>query len=243
MDECLLAEDACAGDATDPFCRMRRTALDLCALMPPPATGSGGGGSSDGDGDGDHECGDDEIGGGSEECEACGDGEVPRNGECVACEWGESLSERGRCRCDAESLDALARLTMGNIPDVPWETGGTFVCIGAGPSVSANTISTEHEEEKCILDSPGNWAVGKVAVAHSHPVFAWERDKGKMCAGKRLQTVRDVLTANAKGMNHSGADISYARSTGLPSYLSDSLRYLLVYRKNAEGTWEEDAVP
>ena len=191
----------------------------------------------------DHECGDDEIGGGSEECEPCGDGEVPNpdGTACVSCDWGEMPLGPGTCRCDAESLDALANSTMRNIPPEPWERGGSFVCIGADPSVSNVTSSTEHETEKCVLeDEPP--PIGAVAVTHSHPVFDWPDDEGKTCGGKVLETEFDVLSENVKGMGHSPDDMKYARFFGVPSYLSDSARVLLVYRKNANGTWEEKKV-
>ena len=44
----------------------------------------------------DHECGDDEIGGGSEECQACGDGEVP-NEDGTACRVCPDGEHEGQC--------------------------------------------------------------------------------------------------------------------------------------------------
>ncbi len=60
---------------------------------------------------------------------------------------------------------------------------------------------------------------------------------------KILETQGDVLTDNSKNMGHSQADMHYAKSVGLPSYLSDSYRVLYVYGKNAEGAWVEEKVP
>ena len=262
FDECLELKMCVAipesGGIDD--CPAERSAFAACEAGSGggPGGGSGGGGGvvivpacpggqhyhAGGGCHGDHECGDDEIGGGSEECEPCGEGQVPNEDgtACVPCDWGESLFVPGQCQCGAESLDAFARQNMGNIPDEPWETAGTFVCPGS-PAWGSTKISTEHKTDKCRLDNPANWTVGKAAVAHSHPVFAWDRDKGRMCMGERLKNLEDVLEANGKGLGHSGADMNYAKLYDITSYLSDSARNLLVYRKNIDGTWEETPVP
>ena len=217
-------------------------------VVPPPACPPGQHLTEGGQCQADHECGDDEIGGGSEECEPCGEGEVPNEEKtaCVAvveCDWGEHPFEPGRCRCDDKSLDALAKQTMGNIPDEPWERGGWFQCIGLSPGVSSKTYSTEHETERCNFEHPVNDGIGKAAGTHTHPIFVWDRDEGLTCNGKIIESKGDVLRENSKGLGHSYTDILHAEAWGLPSYLSDSSRQLLVYRENAEGEWEEVPVP
>ena len=124
-----------------------------------------------------------------------------------------------------------------------WEVAGTLLCIGENPSVSRKTISTEHETEKCILDHPHGWGIGAAADTHTHPVFDWPRDYGRMCAGEIMTTERDVLINNVKGMGHSAPDKTYAKWFDRPSYLSDSVRHLYVFRKDANGEWNEELVP
>ena len=63
------------------------------------------------------------------------------------------------------------------------------------------------------------------------------------CGGNIIETMGDVLLENTRGLGHSYTDMMHAESWGIPSYLSDSSRQLLVYRKNAEGEWEEVPVP
>ncbi len=238
------------------FCDSEYARLLQCAtqtpvlppiFVPPPGVCPAGQHLNEGECEEDPECGDDEIAGEDGTCSECGEGEVPGDSgeKCVKCDWGESQFKPGQCVCDAGSLDALASQEMGNIPDDPWEVAGTFECPPGAetPSVHKKTISTEHEKEKCILDLPEDWALAKVAVAHSHPVFAWPRDENKICMRKPLQTELQVFNQNSKNMGHSQADMHYAKSVGLPSYLSDSYRVLYVYGKDAEGAWVEEKMP
>ena len=66
----------------------------IVIVLPPPACPAGQHPDGNGGCVADYVCGDDEIGGGSEECEECGAGQVPNpdGTACVTCDYGESGS-------------------------------------------------------------------------------------------------------------------------------------------------------
>ena len=148
---------------------------------PPPACPAGQHLTEGGQCHADHECGDDEIGGGSEECEECGEGKVPNEDRtaCVACDWGESLSNPGRCICDQASVDALFRSQMGGLGPEPFEQAERYQCLVNEPVVRA-PLSTKELEDKCYIKLPKNYAsvLGTLAIGHSHPKFEWDEHEG-----------------------------------------------------------------
>ena len=233
MTECLLAEDACAGGESTPLCRMRRAALDLCALTPPPDSGGGGGG-------GGGECGDDEIGGGSEECEACGEGEVPNEDgtACETCEHGEF--EAGECAslCSNSALDSAASWSLRGIPREPWEQLESYTCDSGGHMHIEWLGSSQHDRDVCEVEADGS--VASSAYGHSHPHFVWPRDRGVFCHDFVIRRSKDVTDWNCKhGAKFGGPDKSGAKTRQKPIYLIVPEREQVeVYRKTgATGFW------
>ena len=141
-----------------------------------PAFAEGGGCHAD------HECGDDEIGGGDEDCEPCGDGEVPNEdgSACVTCEHGEHALNPGTCACNQESVDDLAIDQLQKVPKNAWEHFEKYHCAGGlDPAVGFRTYSTEGQEDVCSLDARPeimSWAISSIAVGHSHPYFDPDAD-------------------------------------------------------------------
>ena len=110
-------------------CQTQETNLRLCESSPPPyvppvvivvppPTCPAGQHLDEGECQADHECGDDETGGGAEECEACGDGEIPNpdGTACETCEHGESSP--GSCAadpCGKAAVQDMVRLLLGSV--------------------------------------------------------------------------------------------------------------------------------
>lgn len=112
LDECLELKWCVAIPENDGIadCLSERLALAACEADPGGGSGGGSGGGvviipgcpggqhyhASGGCHADHECGDDEIGGGSEECQACGDGEAP-NEDGTACRVCPDGEHEGQC--------------------------------------------------------------------------------------------------------------------------------------------------
>ena len=195
-----------------------------------------------------NECGDDEIGGGDEECTKCGPGKVP-NGDgtaCVACDWGESSQEPGSCICDDESVDAIAA-GLRYIPQNPWEEAEKYLCMGAAPSVSPSTRSTKGQEDVCATNMKPNWIVGSLAVGHSHPYFDpvldYSGDKSVKCGPVVIDSGQAAIAANYHLSVLSTVDKSLAEKLTIPVYLVVPHRTeVIVYRQDAAGEWREEIV-
>ena len=181
---------------------------------PPPACPAGQHLTEGGQCHADHECGDDEIGGGSEECEPCGEGKVPDSAgsACVACPHGETFSGECDHACDITPMENAAANALRGIPRRPYEDGTAFYCqadsLGTAPwvrspSTNACTISiTMPYQNSCwtgtTLSQPCN-----LASLHTHPYFT-KADQGTICH-------RLPMTENyAKDMNNSGMEFSPA---------------------------------
>ncbi|MDE0659459.1 MAG: hypothetical protein OXI79_07385 [Gammaproteobacteria bacterium] len=259
LDECLELKWCVAIPENDGIadCLSERWALAACEADPGGGPGGGGGViivptcpggqhyHAGGGCHGDHECGDDEIGGGSEECEPCTDGEVPNEDKtaCVSCEWGESPFEPGRCRCDAESLDALAT-QLRYISKTPWEEAEKYKCGSADPSVSG-TRSTKGQADVCNIDLSWGETIGVVGLGHSHPYFDPNLDYAGgvsfKCGAKVIDSGSDALIANDYLWDFSGGDTNTAHNLGVPVYLVVPHRtQVKVYRPDTgeEIIWE-----
>ena len=115
---------SCLYEGEEIDCIQERALLESCAappiiIIPPPSN---------------YECGDDEIGGGSEECEKCGPGEVPNEDgtACEECEHGEFKAGECASLCSNAELDSAAAVSLGGIPREPWERLEAYTCDSAG---------------------------------------------------------------------------------------------------------------
>ena len=205
--------------------------------------GIGGGGGA---GIGNYKCGDDEIGGGSEECTKCGPGEVPNEAgtECVACEHGEF--EAGECAslCSNAELDSAAALSLGGIPREPWERLESYTCDSAGHMHIKWLGSSQNAREVCRIEIT-NAPKASSAYGHSHPFFVWDRDKGIVCDGTPFRTEKEIDDWNkddGDGAKFSPGDKRNAKSVGKPMYLVVPKRdKVKVYRKTGRtGFWGGD---
>lgn len=194
----------------------------------------------------DHECGDDEIGGGDEDCEACPDGEVPNEDgtECVSCEHGESSP--GVCAtaaCSNDSLDNAAWWSLTSIPRDPWEELEAYICDANG-NVEVPTWlgSTQGARDVCRLEGSGS--AESSAYGHSHPYFEYPRDRLVYCLGVQLRTsnaIRDWNKDDGDGSKFGSGDKKTAKKVGKPMYLVVPKRNKVkVYRKVGTGFFGGD---
>ena len=260
VPDCLLAEDACAGGEGSISCRMRRAALDLCGLVPPPSEGPPtappgtappptppGDGDGDGDGDGsESDCGDDEIGGGSEECQECGEGEAPSadGTACETCEYGESVPGTCDPPCFRGANNKAAIKALKRYPDKePFERGVSHYCHDYKVHAYA-WMSTEDDDDPCqgtvslsYNDKKSCWIGGdkqtgcNLSIAHTHPWFT-EDDFEVMCLGKEVEDKWRAYDLNVGGMNFSQTDKDTLHKWSLNGQLSVSNRSCItMYRR------------
>ena len=192
----------------------------------------------------DHECGNDEIGGGSEECEPCGNGKVPNEAgtTCVTCEHGESGSSSGVCAalCSNDELDSAAALSLMGILRNPWEELESYTCEAYGHMRVEWLGSSEGAVDVCRFKGSG--PPGSSAYGHSHPYFEYPRDRFVVCRNYRLWT-RDAIDEwnEELGTIMSSDDKKIARRVDKPMYLVVPERDLVkVYRKVGQGPWGGD---
>ena len=196
----------------------------------------------------DHECGDDEIGGGDEDCEACPDGEVPNEDgtACVTCEHAELPMTPGTCACDSPSVDDHAIEWLKDIPREAWEEYESYVCAGnVGPGEGPFTHSTNGQQDVCSVDMTLDVVAAltiSIAVAHSHPYFDpkadYSGDNAVQCASTTITSGQKADVFNhVIGRQFSDADMSWS----LPTYLVVPLRdEVKVYRPDTnseESIW------
>ena len=136
----------------------------------------------------DHVCGDDEIGGGSAECQECGAGQVPNpeGTACVTCPFGESGSG-GLCNADPCSLDAtdfaaVSELWSHNKRE-PFERGLGLVCENDMIQHTTGSWVVSPPGNACTIDikypptNPSCWSGHSrpdpcnLASVHTHPYF------------------------------------------------------------------------
>lgn len=201
----------------------------------------------------DHVCGKDQIGGGDEDCEACPDGEVPKEDgtECVACDHGESSP--GVCAtaaCSNDSLDNAAWWSLTSIPRDPWEELEAYICDANG-NVGVPTWlgRSQGARDVCRLERSG--PANSAAYGHSHPYFEYPRDRWVVCDGEQLRTRNNIDDWNkddGDGSKFGSGDKSTAKAVGKPMYLVVPKRdKVKVYRKVGTGffggdIWDEEEV-
>ena len=198
----------------------------------------------------DHECRDDEIGGGSEDCTKCGEGEVP-NGDgtaCVACDWGETtpgVCNREPCqRSDADAAANSALSGSGIMKKEAQERGQIIYCENGQVKHGAWAISGS---DKCRVypGSPhgrsclagGSKRTGcNLTAAHSHPYFIFDRDENLRCGDSRITSPAVADELNRINMVFTSLDIATltARQTDGHLLVSDRSailpwRYLAVF--------------
>ena len=195
---------------------------------------------------------DDEIGGGSEECEGCGEGEAPNEDgtACLTCEHGERLDRPGQCighPCDRYGTDLAAYNQLKDIGREPKERltflsckNNTVVIDQWRETTDANacgfdaTYMYPPEPRACWVAGPNARTQGcNLSFVHTHPWFEWPKHKGTNCGGDIINTVADVNDWNSGGMDFSAADKGYANTHSLEAHLGVSDRSCVkVYRRH-----------
>ena len=240
-------------------CASESSAYESCRRLPPPIGPGNPGGiiirppscppgqhlTEGGQCHADHECGDDEIGGGSEECEPCGEGKVPNDDRtaCLSCEWGELPGEPGRCSCDYAAVDLVAKPSLLAVPQNPWEHVEQYQCSVGHVIVGTSTLSSANEDDVCVWEFPEDYLESTaVAFGHSHPHFHWQNDEGTLCDGTRL-SAGEILNMTSTNYKFSDYDRRLAERWNLPLYLvSTSWGRVSVYRKDGSGQWAEEEI-
>ena len=183
----------------------------------------------------DHVCGDDEIGGGSEDCEPCGEGEVPNpdGTACQSCPHGEASS--GVCAadpCGIDALDKAASDALWNwIERKPYEVGAQLYC--HADDIHRTNWETSDPDNVCAVDTRVQylspcWTFGNpsdgcdLAAVHTQPYFT-EADRGARCNGIEIDE-RWAKFYNDLGMDFSQGDIDAAASFFVDAYLGVSDR-------------------
>ena len=214
----------------------------IVIVVPPPPCPEGQHRNGEGECQDDYECGDDEIGGGSEECETCGAGQVPNEDgtECVECEHGEF--EAGECAslCSNAELDSAAATSLGGIPREPWERLESYTCDSEGQVHIKLLGSSQNASDVCEVRADGSPVSS--AYGHSHPYFEYPRDKNVHCRGTVIKNQANANRLNEGNRDFSSGDRSGARSRGKPLYLVVPERdEVKVYRKTGKtGFWGGD---
>lgn len=199
---------------------------------------------------GECECGDDEIGGGGEDCKPCGEGEVPNEDRtaCVACDWGEEtpgVCNREPCqRSDADAAANSALSGSGIMRKEAQERGQIIYCENGQVKHGAWAISGS---DKCRVypESPhgrsclagGSKRTGcNLTAAHSHPYFIYDRDENLRCGDTRITSPAVADELNRINMVFTSLDIATltARQTDGHLLVSDRSailpwRYLAVF--------------
>ncbi|MYD97447.1 MAG: hypothetical protein F4X98_08690 [Gammaproteobacteria bacterium] len=169
----------------------------------------------------DHECGDDEIGGGAVECQACGTGEVPNQDQTVCQE-----------ACGQAATDDAAKQALA-IGKKPREQGTALYChenavhrmpwsYSAATNACSVTYSMKYTES-C-------WAGGSketgcnLSRTHTHPYFEYPKDKDVSCHGLKIGSKLGAYLRNKGGMNFSDTDKINAASHQVEGHLGVSNR-------------------
>ncbi len=175
----------------------------------------------------DHECGDDEIGGGDADCEACPDGEIPNEDgtACVTCEHGESGESSGVCAadpCGPDALDQAAINALSGIPKESRERGTVISCKQNKVEVGAWSFSGL---DKCNVSvgiphsqscySGGSKETGcNLSGVHTHPWFTWPDANGLKCRHFTISSKAIAAEVNKAGMEFSQVDLDTLKSGG-----------------------------
>ena len=180
----------------------------------------------------DHKCGDDEIGGGSEECEPCGEGKVPNEDgtACRSCPHGESGDSTGVCAadpCGLAAVDAAAAADLKGVPREGRERGRFFYCeddkllstawSSSGADKCFVTIAPKYERDlACWRRSPRPSSCNLAAV-HTHPYFT-KADEGAICGGVEVDE-EEAIKHNTEGMSFGQNDLVFALANDVDAYL------------------------
>ena len=236
------------------LCDIEKQRLDICVYNvpvvvppppPPPACPAGQHLTEGGQCQADHECGDDEIGGGSEECEGCGEGEAPNEDgtECVTCDYGESSDTPGTCGGDPCGIAAVDNAAAADLEVFgtenqeearkPYETGRSFYCkedklvksgwVTSGDDKCFVTMPSSPHEVSCWTESPRPANGCDLAAIHTHPYFT-QADLGVKCFNKTLTTEWQAIKWNDEGMDFQSNDFAHTAFRGIDAYLGVSDR-------------------
>ena len=183
----------------------------------------------------DHVCGDDEIGGGNEECEPCGEGEAPNEDEtaCVACDWGETTP--GVCNrepCQRFDADAAANSALNGIKKEAQERGKIIYCENGRVKQGSWAFSGSN---KCLVVPASPYAQSCLAGGskrtgcnltgiHSHPYFIYERDMNLMCNRTRISSVEVAEDLNRINLVFTNRDIATLTARQTDGHVSASNR-------------------
>ena len=170
----------------------------------------------------DHDCGDDEIGGGSEECTACGEGEVPNEDgtACVTCDWGETtpgVCNREPCqRVDADAAANSALSGSGITKKEAQERGQIIYCENGQVKHGAWAFSgsdkcdvrpSSPHQRSCLAGGSKRTGCNLTGI-HSHPYFIYDRDKNLKCGNTRITSPSVADELNKINMVFSSKDIA-----------------------------------
>lgn len=188
----------------------------------------------------DHECGPDEIGGGAEECEPCGEGEVPDTDgtACRSCPHGESGDSTGVCAadpCGRDATDHAAIGALGRIPKEPRERGMFLFCkdgrigetewkVSEDSNLCGMSVSSLVPYPKSCWRGGSRETGCNLSLVHTHPWFTWPESEGFMCNGEEIQEPEDADDWNAGGMEFSTADVNAANTLFVEGQLGVSDR-------------------
>ena len=182
---------------------------------------------------GDHECGDDEIGGGSEECEPCGEGKVPNHNKtaCISCPHGESVRFPGQCEpaCFHTATDKVAKAALLGVPAEPKERGASVYCLNETVYIASWAMSTPDNACQVAYANryagPSCWGGGSktdgcnLSRAHTHPFFSYPRDKEVTCHGDKIHSKQRARDLNSSGRDFSPDDTENARAADVLGHL------------------------
>ncbi len=192
-----------------------------------PAFAEGGGCHAD------HECGDDEIGGGDEDCEPCGEGKVPNQKKtaCIYCQHGESARFPGQCEpaCFHTATDKVAKAALLGVPAEPKERGASVYCLNESVEIASWALSTPDNACQVAYANryagPSCWGGGSktdgcnLSRAHTHPFFSYPRDEGAMCHDREIVSKTVARDTNSDLRQFSGKDKQNARDAGVLGHL------------------------
>ena len=140
------------------------------------------------------------------------------------------------------SVDALAKDSLGDLAQEPFERLERYVCGGLSKPKVNGVYSNDGQENRCQISPPENYTdqLGMLAVGHSHPKFKWPRDEGLKCGPFTIfaEFIIDTIEV-ITGDSFSGPDMGYAEYHNVPLYLAVPYRtHVEVYRKDATGNWD-----
>ena len=228
-------------------CSAERAAFETCCGSPPPviiippsSCPPGQHFNAQGQCQADHECHHDEIGGGSEECEECGPGEVPNEDgtACEECEHGEAapgLCGHDPCGRDGTDFAAGDALWINYPNKEPTERATFLYCKNGIPEETA--WKTAPDSNRCSITvtymqpyQKSCWRGGSkesgcnLSLVHTHPWFTWPDDNGAMCNGENINTALRADKWNAGGMEFSTDDVNAANAFFVEGHLGVSDR-------------------